>query len=115
MPTVRRLRLIAALGAAATLCAGSFEVERLDGSRLTVTNFAEHRATVLVFLSSRSPESVAAVEEIRKVNDLYRRRKIMFTGIFPNPAEGGDEIRDFCQASGFVFPCYRDPHRTAAQ
>ena len=115
MPPVRCLRLFAALAASATLCAGSFDVERLDGSKLTVANFAEHRATVLVFLSSRSPESVAAVEEIRKTNDLYRRRKIMFAGIFPNPAEAGDEIRDFCQASGFVFPCYRDPLRTAVR
>ena len=115
MPTVRCLRLFAAIGAAATLGAASFDVERLDGSKLSVANFAEHRATVLVFLSSRSPESVAAVEEIRKTNDTYRRRRIMFAGIFPNPAETGDEIRDFCQASGFVFPCYRDPHRTATQ
>jgi predicted neuraminidase len=115
MPTVRCLCLFAALGALAALCGAGFEVERLDGSKLTVTNFAEHRATVLVFLSSRSPESIAAVEEIRKTNDLYRRRKIMFAGIFPNPDEAGDEIRDFCQASGFVFPCYRDPRRTAAK
>ena len=36
----------------------AIEVERLDGSVLSIENFREHRATVLVFLSSRSPESV---------------------------------------------------------
>jgi predicted neuraminidase len=100
---------------AAAAAPPAIEVERLDGSALAIANFQEHRATVLVFLSSRSPESAAAVDEIRKVNDRYRRRRIMFAGIFPNPAEPGDEIRDFCQASGFVFPCYRDPRWTAAQ
>jgi predicted neuraminidase len=39
----------------------------------------------------------------------------MFVGVFPNPAESGNEIRDFCQASGFVFPCYRDPKQKAAK
>jgi predicted neuraminidase len=40
---------------------------------------------------------------------------VMFVGVFPNAAESGDEIRDFCQASGFVFPCYRDLQHKAAQ
>ena len=93
----------------------AIEVERLEGSVLSIENFREHRATVIVFLSSRSPESVAATESIRKLNDLYRRRRVMFVGVFPNPAESGDEIRDFCQASGFVFPCYRDPMQKAAR
>jgi predicted neuraminidase len=90
-------------------------VERLDGSRLTINNFSEHRATAIVFLSSRSPETVAAAEEIRRMNDRYRRQGVMFAGVFPNPAESGTEVRDFCQASGFVFPCYRDSRREAAQ
>ena len=93
----------------------SLEVERLDGSTLLIANFREHRATAILFLSSRSPESVAAADAIRKLNDRYRRRKVMFVGVFPNAAESSDEIRDFCQASGFVFPCYRDPKRKAAQ
>ena len=91
-------------------------VERLDGSVLSVANFREHRATAIVFLSSRSAESIAAVDAIRKTNDRNRRRKVMFAGVFPNPAESGDEVREFCQASGFVFPCYRDPkHKTVEQ
>ena len=101
-------------------CAGwlpgqSVTVERSDGSRLTIDNYAEHQATALVFLSSRSPETRLAVDAIRAANVRYRRRQIMFTGIFPNPAESGEEILRFCQASGFVFPCYRDPSRSVAR
>ncbi len=96
------------------LTAQSIEVERTDGSRLTIENFGEHQATAIVFLSSRSPESREAVEAIRTLNNRNRRRKIIFAGVFPNPAESGDEVLRFCQASGFVFPCYRDPSRKLA-
>ena len=92
-----------------------FEVERSDGSRLTIDNYSEHLATAFVFLSSRSPETRLALETIRAVNDRTRRRGVMFAGIFPNPAESGEEMLRFCQASGFVFPCYRDPARKAAR
>src|SRR5262249_856929 len=51
----------------------------------------------------------------RTLNDRTRRRGIMFAGIFPNPVESGEEMVRFCQASGFVFPCYRDPSGAAAR
>jgi predicted neuraminidase len=91
------------------------EVERWDGSRLTVDNYSEHLGTALVFLSSRSPEVRHVVEEVRALNDRSRRRGILFAGLFSNPAESGEEMLRFCQASGFVFPCYRDPSRNAAR
>src|SRR4051794_27751518 len=102
------------------LCCGllsseSISVERFDGSKLTIDNYSEHAATAFLFLSSRSPETRAAADAIRALNDRTRRRGIMFAGVFPNPAEKGEEVVRFCQASGFVFPCYRDPSRAAAR
>src|SRR5262245_38291606 len=97
------------------LAGQSIQVERLNGSRLTIDNYSEHAATVFVFLSSRSTESRAAAEAIRTMNDRTRRRGILFAGIFANPAESGDEVLRFCQASGFVFPCYRDPSRSGVR
>lgn len=98
-----------------TAAQAPIDVQRLDGSRLAIRNFAEHRATVLAFLSTRSAESHAAAESLRKLNNQYRRRRVMFVAVFPNAAESGTEIRDFCQAAGFVFPCYRDPEQSAAR
>jgi predicted neuraminidase len=93
----------------------TIQLERSNGSRLTIDNYSEHLATAFVFLSSRSLETRLAVEVIRLVNDRNRRRGVMFVGVFPNPAESGEEVQRFCQASGFVFPCYRDPSRNAAR
>ena len=101
--------------AAASLHAQSVEVERLDGSHLSIENYSEHRANVFVFLSSRSPETRRDSAAIRQANEKYRRRKLMFIGVFPNPAESAGEILKFCQASGFTFPCYRDPSHKAAK
>ena len=100
---------------AATLAAQNVELERLDGSKLIVENYSEHRANIFVFLSSRSPETRQATAAIKQANDKYRRRKFMFIGVFPNPAENAAEILKFCQASGFTFPCYRDPTHAAAR
>ena len=89
------------------------EVERLDGSTLQISNYGEHGGTVVLFLSTRCEKSVAAAPAIRQMNNMNRRRRVMFVGVFPNPAESADEVRAFCQASGFVFPCYRDPRHKA--
>jgi hypothetical protein len=97
------------------LAGQAIEVERSNGSRLTIDNYSEHLATAFVFLSSRSLETRHAVEAIRAVNDRNRRHGVMFIGVFPNPAESGEEMLRFCQASGFVFPCYRDPSRSGTR
>src|SRR5689334_14379059 len=107
-----RWRIILLAVCAVSLQAQSVTVERSDGSRLTNDNYAEHRATTLVCLSSLSPETRLAVDAISAANDRYRRRQIMFAGIFPIPAESGEEMLRFCQASGFIFPCYRDPSQS---
>ncbi len=114
MTTLRNPILLALLLAAAAN-AQPVEVERLDGSRLAIDNYAEHRANIFVFLSTRSPETRTATPAIRQANDRYRRRKFMFIGVFSNRNENAAEILKFCQASGFTFPCYRDPSRAAAK
>lgn len=89
-------------------------VERIDGPPLRISNYAEHGATVVLFLSTRSEKTSAAAAAIRQLNNASRRRRIMFVGVFPNPAESADEVRAFCQGYGFIFPCYRDPGHKAA-
>ena len=96
--------------------AAPIAVERLDGPPLQISNYAEHGATVVLFLSTRSEKTNAAAAVIRQLNTMNRRRRMMFVGVFPNPAESADEVRAFCQGNGFVFPCYRDPqHKATSQ
>jgi predicted neuraminidase len=95
---------------------GPIEVERIDGPALSIANYAEHEATVVVFLSTRSAKAAAAAGDLARLNNTNRRRRVMFVGVFPNRSESAEEIRTFCQANGFVFPCYRDPQgKTSAR
>jgi predicted neuraminidase len=93
---------------------GPIEVQRLNGPPLEIFNYAEHGATVVLFLSTRSDKTAAAAAAIQRLNGMNRRRRVIFAGVFPNPAESAEEVRAFCQDSGFIFPCYRDPQRKAA-
>ncbi len=125
--TVRSRRAVLAalpflLCSALTICPASrgqsspVEVQRLDGSKLAIQNFAEHRGTVLIFLSTRDQSPQSAHDDVQKLNSKFRHQKVMMVGVFPNPAESPTEVRDFCQASEFTFPCYRDPeHRAVRQ
>ncbi len=90
------------------------EVERLNGPVLQISNYTEHGATVVLFLSTRSQKTAAAAEAIQRLNSASRRKRVMFVGVFPNPAESAEEVRAFCQDNGFIFPCYRDPQHKAA-
>ena len=104
------------LGQSSDRLIGPIEVERLNGAPLLISNYAEHGATVVLFLSTRSDKTAASAEAIMKLNGMNRRQRVMFVAIFPNPAESAEEVRAFCQNSGFIFPCYRDPqHKAAAQ
>jgi predicted neuraminidase len=123
MPRLERIALttaalltpaIFAQDAASERPIGPIEVERLGGPVLQISNYAEHGATVLVFLSTRSEKAAAAAGDLARLDSANRRKRVMFAGVFPNPAESAGEVREFCQGSGFIFPCYRDPQRKAA-
>ncbi|HXB72703.1 MAG TPA: exo-alpha-sialidase [Candidatus Acidoferrales bacterium] len=90
------------------------DVERLNGPPLQISNYAEHSGTVILFLSTRSDKTAAAAGTIQRLNAMNRRNRVMFVAVFPNPAESAEEVRAFCQDSGFIFPCYRDPQHKAA-
>jgi len=94
---------------------GPVPLVALDGRSLTMTNYAERRGTVVVFLSARSE---VATTEMRLLADLglgLRLRGILFVGVFPNADETNDEIRRFAQSGGLLFPIYRDPDGNAAR
>ena len=94
---------------------GPVELLTLDGRSLTMSNYAERRGTVVLFLSARDR---VAGEEMRVVSELssrLRRRDILFVGVFPNARETSDEVRRFAQSEGLLFPIYRDPEGKAAR
>jgi predicted neuraminidase len=76
---------------------------------VAMNNYAERRATVVLFLSARDAATAAAAKSIVALNERHRHRRILFVGVFPDPAQTGAEVRAYCQAHGFNFPVYLDP------
>src|SRR3954468_1321536 len=88
--------VLVSAGCAGLLGGQPIEIERSNGSRLTIANYSEHLATAFVFLSTRSPETRIVLDEIRAASDRTRRRGVIFAALFPNPAESGEEVQRFC-------------------
>lgn len=93
---------------------GPVELLTLDGRALTLTNYAERRATVVVFLSARSGTAQPELSVLKEINSRLRLRGVLFVGVYPNVEETGAEVRQFVQSAGLLFPHYRDPNQTAA-
>ena len=89
--------------------AGTVDLVSPEHLRIAMNNYGERRATVVLFLSTRDPATAAAAESVVTLNEKHRHRRILFVGIFPDPAQTGAEVRAYCQAHGFNFPVYLDP------
>lgn len=92
-------------------------VDLLSPERLPVAmnNYAEHRATAVLFLSTRDDATAAVTDSIRTLYRRVRRRRALLVGVFPDPAQTPEEIRAFAQARGLMFPIYLDPGMKAAE
>jgi predicted neuraminidase/peroxiredoxin len=88
---------------------GSVSFETLDGLPRTMDNYGERNGTVVVFLSTRCPETAAHIDAINDTYEKFRFREVLFVGIGVNPDESSDELRAFLQNNGVRFPVYRDP------
>src|SRR6185369_5978841 len=88
---------------------GPVELLTLDGRSLTMTNYAERRGTVVVFLSARAISEDPEIQTLNKLNSKFRLRGILFVGIFANAEETDGYARKFAQSEGLLFPVYRDP------
>ena len=94
---------------------GPVELTTLDGRSLIMTNYAERRGTVVLFLSTRGEASKEQTHALGELSSQVRLRGTLFVGIFPNAGETSDEARRFAQSQGLLFPIYRDPEGRAAR
>ncbi|MHC4171419.1 MAG: exo-alpha-sialidase [Planctomycetota bacterium] len=92
---------------------GPLELTTLDGPSFVMDNYdMDGRiGTVIAFLSARCPVTDQMAERINYVQEEYRHDDILWVGIGANPAESGEELREFCQRRGMIFPVYLDPQQ----
>ncbi|MCC6265686.1 MAG: exo-alpha-sialidase [Bryobacterales bacterium] len=105
--------LAASLGIGAS--AGEVRLTTPEGNPVLMKNYAERKATAVWFLSTRGPGVEEAAPRLVSLNQQFRRKGILFIGVFPNSYQTGAEVRAFCQAHGFNFPVYLDPKGEASK
>jgi hypothetical protein len=67
---------------------------------------------VLLFVSRECPISNRYAPEIRRLRTQFAPEGLRFWLVFPNPADGVEEIRDHLAAFDFGVPALRDPMHT---
>jgi peroxiredoxin len=95
--------------------AGPVKLSTLAGDTIEMNNYAERPATAVLFLSSRCPATERAIGEVNKLYSKFRYRHVLVVGVSSNAAESSDELRNFAQRRGSIFPIYRDPDGAVAR
>jgi predicted neuraminidase len=89
--------------------AGTVDLLSPEHLPVAMNNYAERNGTAVIFLSARDQATAAVAESISALNEKHRHHKILFVGVFPDPAQTAAEVRAYCHAHGFSFPVYLDP------
>ncbi len=97
------------------LAVGALTMQTLDGHEIVMQNYASRLGTAIIFMSSRALATQASANVIADMAERYRRKGILFVGVFANPEETREEIRAFCQSRLMTFPTYRDPEGRVAK
>jgi peroxiredoxin len=92
-----------------------FEAKALDGRPLTLhAALAEHKAVVVLFLSTVCPYANYFAEHLRALDERYGPRGVLFVGVNSNSWETRDEVAEHARRRGLAFAMIKDDqHRVA--
>ncbi|HEV8231728.1 MAG TPA: redoxin domain-containing protein [Thermoanaerobaculia bacterium] len=100
-----------AIGAAAP----SFQLTTLDGKAFSLSSAAkDHKAVVLMFISTQCPYSNAYNDQMRDLANAYAGRGVLFVGINSNKTEDFADAIAHAKAHGHTFPIMKDPGNKVA-
>jgi peroxiredoxin len=100
-----------AIGAAAP----DFQLTTLDGKAFSLSSAAkDHKAVVLMFISTQCPYSNAYNDQMRELANVYAGRGVLFIGINSNKTEDAADAIAHAKAHGHTFPIMKDPSNKVA-
>ena len=86
-----------------------FEVTPLEGQPVSLqAAVGEHKAVVVVFLSTVCPYARYFARHLRELGDVYGSRGVLFLGIYSNNWESREEVADDVREHEFAFPVAKD-------
>jgi len=92
-----------------------FEVTSLEGQRVSLqAAMGEHKAVVVVFLSTVCPYARYFARHLRELGEAYGRRGVLFVGIYSNNWESREEVAEDVRQRQFSFAVAKDEGHQAA-
>jgi hypothetical protein len=73
------------------------------------------KATVLLFVSTDCPISNRYAPDVRRLHDEYSKDGVVFRLIYPNPADGVNDIRDHLKSFSYPGTALRDLRHDAVK
>lgn len=69
---------------------------------------AQHKAVVVLFLSTVCPYANYFAAHLRELSETYGRRGVAFVGVNSNNWESVEEMAEHAKERGFTFPILKD-------
>ena len=92
-----------------------FDATALDGRTVSLrAALAEHKAVVVVFLSTVCPYARYFASHLRELDERYGPRGVLFIGVNPNGWESRDEVAESARRNGFAFAMVKDEDHALA-
>lgn len=92
----------------------SFSLNNYDGKSVSLGDFKDAKAIVLMFISTECPVSNAYNERMAALYKDYNAKGVVFLGINANKAETLEDIKAHAAEHAFGFPILKDVNNVIA-
>lgn len=86
----------------------NFTLNDYNGKKISLSDFKDSKAIVLMFVATQCPVSNAYNERYNKLFEDYSAKNVAFVGINSNKQESVEEIKQHAAEHGFKFPILKD-------
>lgn len=86
----------------------SFSLKDYNGKEVSLSDFKNSKAIVVMFIATQCPVSNAYNERMAQLYKDYKDKGIAIVGINSNKQESIEEIKKHAQEHGFNFPILKD-------
>lgn len=94
--------------------AENFSLKDYNGKLLTLSDFKNSKAIVLIFVSTQCPVSNAYNERMEKLYSAYKGKNVKFIGINSNKSETADDIKRHAAEKNLQFAILKDENNIVA-
>lgn len=108
------LIIVGIISAGTPVSVENFSLNDYNGNKISLADYKDSKAIVLMFISTQCPVSNAYNERMASLYSDYNGKKIAVIGINSNKAETPVDIKEHAQEHKFGFPILKDVNNIIA-